>query len=299
MSSIAGIKESLDSELLLHTGIENGFFVLCLTISLVLLPLFYLVFLSKGTVKTLSNSFLSNEGKVHRKDKNENAYLLIGCSGSGKTSLFHKLIGSKISGTVTSMMENRIDNVVFQSKSASKNGNTQDASPDSKTISLIDIPGHERLRFLWKKVLKTSNVKGIIFLIEAPNFSVKAARSVAEYLYSILTSPYMDNGPPILLCCHKSDLPTARKLNSIQKLITSELEKLRKLRERNTLQSVNNTRYGERQIFDENEDEENDSLPLGKANQPLQLERDGPCPIQFVMTSLINYEAIEQFIILN
>ena len=67
-----------------------------------------------GTDKPPSSNLVSDRDKNYRKDKNQNAYLLLGCSGSGKTSLYHKLVGSKFYGTVTSMMENRIDNFAFK-----------------------------------------------------------------------------------------------------------------------------------------------------------------------------------------
>ena len=303
MDQFNTLKESLNAKIFLLFGIENGFVILCFTIIVMFVSFLYLMSLHYGIDKGTSSNLLSEREKDYRKDKKQNAYLLLGCSGSGKTSLFHKLIGSKFYGTVTSMVENRVDNFAFErTPSTDAQGTENSTSSEPKIISLIDVPGHERLRFLWSKVLKRNNVKGIIFLIEAPNFSVKAAGPVAEYLYSILTTPDMDNGPPILLCCHKSDVSTARRPISIQKLITSELEKLRRSRETSNLgvlKKVANTRYGGPQTFETNENEENDSLPLGNFNKPLELEKDAPCKIQFVATSLTNYQAIEEFIYVN
>lgn len=46
---------------------------------------------------------------------------------------------------------------------------------------------------------------------------------VYRFLYDILTDARMEEGPPVLVACHKSDLTTAKAPVRLRTLITAEL----------------------------------------------------------------------------
>ena len=60
--------------------------------------------------------------------------LLLGPSDAGKTSLFSQLVHGRSVDTYTSMVEN----------STTKSFSTESGA--SKSVQLVDLPGHERLR---------------------------------------------------------------------------------------------------------------------------------------------------------
>ncbi|CAL1297163.1 unnamed protein product [Larinioides sclopetarius] len=107
---------------------------------------------------------------LRRKSVNRRNVLVTGLSDSGKTLLFSRLVSSKNVVTYTSMKENiaiyRIDK--------------------KRTVTLVDIPGNDRLR---DKYIDQFLIfaRGIIFVVDSFNFQ-KEIRDVAGYfcLFQIL-----------------------------------------------------------------------------------------------------------------
>jgi len=44
-----------------------------------------------------------------------------------------------------------------------------------------------------------------------------------RFLYDILTQASMEEGPPVLIACHKSDVPGAKGPSRVKTLLTQEL----------------------------------------------------------------------------
>lgn len=88
---------------------------------------------------------------------------MTGLCESGKTLLFSQLLYEELRETFTSISENVDD--------YSMEGST-------KSIQVVDIPGHERLRTKFLDQYKKS-AKGIIYVIDSVNVQ-KDIRDVAE-----------------------------------------------------------------------------------------------------------------------
>ncbi|KAG4134711.1 hypothetical protein ERO13_D08G174000v2 [Gossypium hirsutum] len=146
-----------------------------------------------------------------------NTIVLTGLTGSGKTVLFYVLRdGSSHQGTVTSMEPNE-GTFVLNSESNKKG--------KIKSIHLVDVPGHSRLRPKLDEFLPQA--AGIVFVVDAVEF-LPSCPSVSEYLYDILTkASVVKKKIPVLICCNKSDKVTAHTKEFIRKQIEKEIEKLR------------------------------------------------------------------------
>jgi len=98
--------------------------------------------------------------------------LLTGLCDAGKTLIYARLVHTKYAQTHTSVKENIGDAFNF--------GN-------NKCATVVDIPGHERLRYKYFDQYKSS-AKGIVFVIDSSTIQ-KDIRDVAEYLYTLLSEP--------------------------------------------------------------------------------------------------------------
>nr|CAG4645770.1 EOG090X0C7N [Lynceus sp. MCZ IZ 141354] len=98
--------------------------------------------------------------------------------------------------------------------------NTIDYFANEKKLKLIDVPGHERVRYKFIDGYKNS-AKGIIFMIDSATFT-KDLRDVAEFLYILLTDGSLGSKvKSVIVLCNKQDLP----LSKGAQLIKSQLEK--------------------------------------------------------------------------
>ena len=93
------------------------------------------------------------------------------------------------------------------------------------------------------------------------------ARDAAEFLYDIFTNPMMDNGPPMLIACNKSDVEGSRPPARVKLVIQQELDKIRKTR-----QSI--------EVAGDVE-----TIPLGREGQQFLIERDSPMKVVFASSS--------------
>ena len=91
-----------------------------------------------------------------------------------------------------------------------------------KSVSLIDLPGYERIRDkFWDE--NRSKAKGIIFVIDSVNF-MSNIHDVADLLYNILADDYVHGKRiPILISCNKQDEATAKSARVIENQLKREM----------------------------------------------------------------------------
>jgi len=146
-----------------------------------------------------------------------NTVLLVGLCNVGKTVLFLQLRDGKFRTTQTSMKENR-DTFEVHSNHA-KEGKRK------KTITVVDVPGHQRLRSTLHDFLPTA--RSLVLVVDAVDFA-EQTRPTAELLYDLLTNKNVTARKlPILIACNKKDLMTAVSNDYIKTQLEKEIDKLR------------------------------------------------------------------------
>jgi len=138
-----------------------------------------------------------------------NSTMLLGNCDVGKTALLGRMKTNSFIQTVTSQA---INNATVSLK-------------DGKSVSVIDYPGHGRLRQgLWQHIAKAD---AIVFVLDA-NAKDQAFMLDADYLYSLFTHPQVNDArTPLCIACNKSDMMTARAKEEIQKILETELNQIR------------------------------------------------------------------------
>ncbi|ORY95370.1 signal recognition particle receptor beta subunit-domain-containing protein [Syncephalastrum racemosum] len=137
--------------------------------------------------------------------------LILGTTDAGKTSLFTQLYHGQTRPTVTSMKENE---------------GTFEAH--NKKYDLVDVPGHQRLRYRYTDYLPVT--RAIIFVVDSTTLA-RQVRFVAEYLYDVLAQKQVQsNHIPVLVACNKCDLITALPKEKIQQRLEEEINRLRTTR---------------------------------------------------------------------
>mmetsp|Transcript_13306 Transcript_13306/g.24599 ORF Transcript_13306/g.24599 Transcript_13306/m.24599 type:complete len:227 (-) Transcript_13306:753-1433(-) len=198
-----------------------------------ILGLIVLVFLSY---------FLKKEGSTNSRNK----ILVCGPSGSGKTLFSYRLCLDKSPTTITSMKPSLLE-----------------FGPDR--LSLVDFPGHPRLRtLLYTTYLEQT--KEIIFLIDSSNVQ-NQAREAAEFLYDMFTNPLIDKVTKFRVVCNKSDLSNSRPHSRIKLSLQQELEKIKKTRK--SLEEADDGTF----------------VPLGREGKPFNFDQDAPVEIEFYSLS--------------
>ena len=146
--------------------------------------------------------------------------LICGAVGSGKTRLFHRLLMGKDyvpSLTVSS-------SVASQGKYVS----SDEKEGKSRSIDLMDYPGHARLRngLLNRAMLSQSRLKRILFIVDSSTSLTESA----DFFYDILLSAQnklLNKNVEILVCCNKVDTKLAKNYKRIQLQMKAELNRLR------------------------------------------------------------------------
>ncbi|KAF9164586.1 hypothetical protein DFQ27_002234 [Actinomortierella ambigua] len=147
-----------------------------------------------------------------KSSKKKNTVLITGLQFAGKTAIYYKIRNNKAVETVTSIKENEADVSI----------------EEGKIIHLVDIPGHERLRFKFSEFMPIAG--SVVFVIDSATIG-RHTRQAAEYLYDILAHKISQKEKtPVLIACNKSDLLTAFKKDRIQTLLEGEMNKLRQTR---------------------------------------------------------------------
>jgi small GTP-binding protein len=177
--------------------------------------------------------------------------LLVGLCDAGKTVLFSQLVHKKQANTYTSIKEN-----VGSYHPANKKA----------TLSIVDIPGHERLRLQFFVQFKTT-ARALIFVIDSATLQ-KEIKDVAEFLYTILCDNAIAQiSPPVLIACNKQDNTFAKS----KKVIQSQLEK-----EMNTLRITQSA-----QLYSTSDTGNNNTF-LGKRNKDFEFSQLAPIKVDFV-----------------
>ncbi|XP_071867352.1 signal recognition particle receptor beta [Bombus fervidus] len=143
----------------------------------------------------------------HRRRSIGNSILLTGLSDAGKTLIYARLLCSKFVKTHTSVKENIGDIII-----------------NNRSLKIVDIPGHERLRYKFFDQFKLS-AKGLVYVIDSVTFQ-KDIRDVAEFLYNLLCDPAVHK-KSILVLCNKQDQTMAKGAAVIKTLLEKEMNLLR------------------------------------------------------------------------
>jgi len=141
--------------------------------------------------------------------------LLAGPCDAGKSLLFLRLVHKQFAQTCTSVKDNKGHFI---------------AKIKDKILTLIDIPGHERLRTQYLDEYG-STALGIVFVVDSSTISRKTVADVAEFLYSILTDAVIfKNKPRVLIACNKQDHEMAKRHTAVKSMLETEINTLRKTR---------------------------------------------------------------------
>ncbi|KAL3861876.1 hypothetical protein ACJMK2_007890 [Sinanodonta woodiana] len=146
-----------------------------------------------------------------RRGNKRSGVLILGTCDAGKTLLFSRLVNKVYKQSYTSIAPNTGDYNI---------PNT------NKTLRIIDLPGHERLRLQNLSSYKDL-ARAIIFVVDSSAIQ-KEVKEVAEYLYTLLSDNAIStNCPPFLIACNKQDLTLAKGLKVIQSQLEKEMNTLR------------------------------------------------------------------------
>lgn len=147
------------------------------------------------------------------------AVLLVGPLDAGKTAILSTLAYKQTLPSHTSMQSNSAVVPLAQ-----------------KTLRIIDIPGHPRIRDQFREHMQ--DARGIVFVVDASTVA-RAGPAVAEHLHQVLHAitslPPSRPTPALLIVAHKSDLlkPTAQAtpdqlaINRVRTILERELERRR------------------------------------------------------------------------
>ncbi|XP_060586232.1 signal recognition particle receptor subunit beta-like [Ruditapes philippinarum] len=104
--------------------------------------------------------------------------------------------------------------------SISANSGTYTIPDTGKTLRIIDLPGHERVRLQMMETHKDLT-RAIMFVVDSSSVQ-KDIKDIAEYLYTVLSDSKISSiCPPVLIVCNKQDLTFSKGA----KVIQSQLEK--------------------------------------------------------------------------
>ena len=199
--------------------------------------------------------------------KRKGVVLFLGPCGSGKTAMCYRLSHGGQSAalpvsTVTSMEACRYPCSPGKPSSAA-------------TASLVDYPGHERLRGGVGQELRGAD--RIVFMLDGSCLAAQVAAG-AELLYDVLADPALEGCRGLMLALSKSDLKEAKAARA-KMLLQKELDKLRGTRGMLGTQ-------GE-------EDDMPTTLALGRPGQPFSLEVDSPCEVVIAGCSVVKEGGLE------
>ena len=97
---------------------------------------------------------------------------------------------------------------------------------NGKKPVVIDLPGHERIRYKCLDKQKDSAM-GIIYLLDAATIT-KGIRDATEFLFRILSDPTIySNRTPVLVICNKQDMTMNMSASVIERELAKEIGLLR------------------------------------------------------------------------
>jgi len=146
-----------------------------------------------------------------RTRNNRQGILLLGICDAGKTLIYTQIVHKCLKDTYTSIKAN-FGNYTVPEK--------------NKSLKVVDLPGHERIRGQLLDEFKDT-ARGIVFVVDSGSLQ-KEVKEVAEYLYTLLSDPTIStHAPPILILCNKQDLTLAKGAKVIRSQLEKEITTLR------------------------------------------------------------------------
>ncbi|KAG9118821.1 hypothetical protein FRC07_006478 [Ceratobasidium sp. 392] len=154
-----------------------------------------------------------------RPSSRRSTVLVLGPSDAGKTAIHTSLAFGHALPSHTSIQAN----------------STLYTTPTGRTLQIVDVPGHPRLREQFTDHL--ADTAGIVFVVDAATVSRNGA-AVAEHLHLVLRAlaalPASQQTPPLLIHAHKSDLIPKQQqqqqsvaIQRVTAVLERELEKRR------------------------------------------------------------------------
>eukprot|EP00026_Physarum_polycephalum_P014649 Phypoly_transcript_15187.p1 GENE.Phypoly_transcript_15187~~Phypoly_transcript_15187.p1 ORF type:complete len:269 (+),score=45.85 Phypoly_transcript_15187:65-808(+) len=201
-----------------------------------------------------------------RKKTKGDSILLLGDTNAGKTQIYLKLIHDVHHATQASM---KLGEAVYKFDDQGK----------PKSVKLVDLPGHQRLRNQVQGLLGTA--AGIVFVVDSADFK---EQPVAGYLYELLVNKTVNKRDiPILVFLNKCDQERAWPESVIKSALEKELSELRRTRQ--AMPKAHGSREDEETIY------------LGLENKPFTFDQL-PLSVTFAKGSIRNddFSAVEDFI---
>ncbi|KAJ1309897.1 hypothetical protein OPQ81_006658 [Rhizoctonia solani] len=148
-----------------------------------------------------------------RPSSKRTSVLILGPSDAGKTALYSSLAFGRALPTHTSIQSN----------------STLYTTSHGRTLRLVDIPGHPRLRDQFTDYLE--DTAAVVFVVDSASIARNGA-AVAEHLHSVLralsTLPASQPVPQLLIHAHKSDIVQKQQaIPRVTAVLERELEKRR------------------------------------------------------------------------
>lgn len=105
-------------------------------------------------------------------------------------------------------------------------GNLSVGEQSKKSVTILDLPGHERIRYKCLDKHKASAI-GIVYVLDAAAIT-KGIRDATEFLFRILSDPTIhSNRTPVMIVCNKQDLTLAKGASVIERELAKEVGLLR------------------------------------------------------------------------
>ncbi|KAJ2870147.1 hypothetical protein GGH93_005798 [Coemansia aciculifera] len=196
----------------------TGLYMLIGTLLVVLVGAFVWYLLNQQSAAISSQSIALASG-IHglssAQKKRNNAIVLVGPMGAGKTALWTRLRFP--------------DSTAQPETQTSMSVNAAEAHINESNAYLVDIPGHQKYRLDRDSYLPMA--RGIIFVVDSTRLS-ETIRSTAELIYDVLANAKVQtNETPLLLLCNKQDDPMALSNARVKALLEDEIDKLRASRQ--------------------------------------------------------------------
>lgn len=199
--------------------------------------------------------------------------LFIGPCGAGKTAMCYRLSHGGPSAAVSTVTSIEACRYPCSSRTLKELGGDSSSARGSSSAaaaaSLVDYPGHERLRGGIGEELR--GVDRVVFMLDGSTLAAQVAAGT-ELLYDVLTDPSVEGCRGLMIALSKSDLKEA-KASRAKTLLQKELDKLRGTRGMLGVQG------------------EEDNMPvamtLGRPGQPFSLEVDSPCEVVVAGCSVV------------
>lgn len=254
LSLLESLLASLDPFLAEH-GLPSASFVL----GGVAVAVLFLLFLGQVGI--------GGGGGTGSSKKRKGVVLFLGPCGSGKTTMCYRLShGGAPAGSLVS---------TTTSMEACRYPCRPGISSSAATASLVDYPGHERLRGGVGRELRGAD--RVVFMLDGSCLAAQVAAG-AELLYDVLADPSIEGCRGLMIALSKSDIKEA-KASRAKMLLQKELDKLRSTR--GMLGS-----QGE-------EDDMPSAMALGRPGQPFSLEVDSPCEVAVAGCSVVKEGGLE------